>query len=88
MEVIERLEVLIKFFEFGNHIYLHNGAKVYMKEDGRLYIQRKNRKEKNFNPTYNELLQLTKSISNEVFSKILNVVNFSIYRRDMDDEKV
>ncbi len=86
MEQVKRLGVLLKFFEFGNHIIVNNGIKIYMKDNGELYMQKGKKKAKKYNPTYNELLQLTKSINEDVYSKILNVVNYNIFSENRGGE--
>ena len=57
-----------------------------MKDNGELYMQKGKKKAKKYNPTYNELLQLTKSINEDVYSKILNVVNYNIFNENRGDE--
>ena len=78
MNVIDKLCILMQFFELGNHLFISEKKatkKIFMESDGQLYIENKRNKVQKYNPTFSELIQLVNSIDDTVYNKMVNKVN-------------
>lgn len=78
MNVIDKLCILMQFFELGNHLFVSekkSTKKIFMESDGQLYIENKRNKVQKYNPTFSELIQLVNSIDDTVYNKMVNKVN-------------
>lgn len=75
MNTMDKLCALLKFLDLGKSIVVNNGIKIFMKSDKKLYKQKYNKKEKKYNPSYNELLKLATSIDDNIYNKIVNIID-------------
>lgn len=71
---VNKLCVLLKFFNLNKSIVVNEGVKIFMKDDKKLYKQKYGKKEKRYNPSYEELLKLASSINDTIFERIENIV--------------